>query len=247
MQAFDDCVCIAQARVIAGRQKEPHVCTIAFHEPTSSFLRFCLPFAGRKLISIRRWHRFRFYGSKEDLEPRETRRETYHFGGANITGGAISQADKNKIHRLMLSTYKLERDLNIDRDSIGICVPHGPLVVTQVPLDPDNEKDRREFQFIENMKTHGRWYPNFRLVLSGKRMVDNNLRDFRKTLLAWDFFEAYRRGEVNPVDALATYKEPYIILGNTMSYKNAFMAIGILSAPPGAIQACAIHQQLGLL
>jgi hypothetical protein len=29
---FEDCICIAQARVIEGKRKKAHICTIAYHQ-----------------------------------------------------------------------------------------------------------------------------------------------------------------------------------------------------------------------
>ena len=67
------------------------------------------------------------------------------------------------------------------------------------------------------------------------------------TVVAWDVYEAIRTGRSNPFQSIYGYRNPYFIIGNLATKRNAFIVVGVLSAPNGAIQRNAIHQQMSLL
>ena len=246
MQSFDRCICIAQARVIAGRVKEPHICTIAYHEPTDQMLRFCLPFRLNRTPDVKRWHRFDFQGDKSDLG-NDTRRETWHFGQVSRKHGAITDKAKAQIHRKILAHYRYEHELNEQKASIGILIPNGPLKLWQEHLSSSDPEDAVEIERGRLMADKGIWYPDFKVYIRGHRLIDGVRKPFQKMLVAWDVYEAIRIGKVNPFQAIYGYRNPYIITGNLATQRRAFICIGLLSAPDRAIQQSAINQQLTLL
>lgn len=231
---FKDCVCIAQARVIEGKRKKAHICTIAYHEPRDQFLRICLPFEKQGKSAIRRWHRFSFCGEKN---PQDTRSESYDFGELVSVQGKLSRNDQIQTHRRILSHYMYEDEMNEQKQSIGILLPKTSSLVFE-----KGELESREKEYQAIMRAKGIFFPSCKLYVSGRRTKDN--KQFRKQFLQWDVYEAMRKG-VDPFSTLQSFKEPYIILGNTPWTRNSFMAISILSAPPAAKQH-ALHQQLKL-
>jgi hypothetical protein len=232
---FKNCVCIAQARVIEGKRKKAHICTIAYHMDGDQFIRVCLPFSRDQETGIRRWSVFAFDGDKI---PNDTRAESYDFGRLLGVGDKLSEAHRQELHQLILSHYQYENELNEHRRSIGILLPlPGSLSFELSPLDT------REQEYRKLMAAKGIFFPDFKLYVCGRRTKDGN--PFRKQLLQWDVFEALRKG-VDPFSALNSYRDPYIIMGNTPWVRNAFMAVSILSAPPKA-KLSAHNQQLSLI
>lgn len=232
---FQDCVCIAQARVIEGKRKKAHICTIAYHEPTDSFLRLCLPFEKGKETGIRRWHRFSFEGSQHS---NDTRIESFEFGKLLSIRGRLNTNDQIALHRKILSLYRYESELNNDRKSIGLLVPEpGSLRFRQKPLS------EREQEYKLLMKEKGLFFPDYKIYVTGRSAQFKNR--FDKQLVQWDLFEAIRK-RIDPFPALTNFKNPYIIIGNTPWQRDSFMAISVLSAPNKVI--CHAHfQQLSLV
>lgn len=232
---FQDCVCIAQARVIEGRRKRAHICTIAYHPESAQFIRTCLPFAPGKETGVRRWTRFSFEAEKS---PTDTRAESYEFGALLERGSRVTGSERNALHSQILSSYRYEDELNQERRSVGVLIPEPGSLTFDL-----GELDGREEGYRQLMLEKGIFFPSFKVYVCGKRTKDGNR--FRKQLLQWDVIEAIRKG-VDPFSALASYRDPYIVMGNTPWVRNAFMAIGLLSAPPSA-KIAAFNQQLSLI
>lgn len=240
---FNDCICLAQARVIAGRKREPHICTIAFHEPSESFLRFCLPFQVNRTPAVKRWQRFAFRGDKEKLT-NDNRRETWHYGSVLGRSNTISQREQTGLHEKILRQYQYEHELNEEKSSIGVLIPAKGFKLWQEHLSPNDEADAKELERCKSMADKGIWYPDFKVKAKGHRMVDGSKKSFEKTVIAWDVYEAIRTGRSNPFQSIYGYKNPYFIIGNLASQRNAFIVVGVLSAPNTFIEKNAIHQQL---
>lgn len=232
---YDQCICIAQARVIEGKRKKAHICTIAYHQPTDDFLRVCLPFNKQSETGIRRWMTFAFDGEKTSSD---TRRESVAFGSLQRVGKRLTNAQRLELHTRILAHYKYEDELNEQRHSIGILLP----VPGSLSFDLQ-DLDERESEYRRLMADKGIFFPDFKIYVTGRRTKDGN--SFRKQLLQWDVVEAIRKG-VDPFSAISSFRDPYIIMGNTPWVRNAFMAVSILSAPPRTKQA-AHNQQLTLI
>lgn len=243
---FNDCICLAQARVIAGRKREPHICTIAFHEPSELFLRFCLPFQVNRTPAVKRWQRFNFQGDKESLT-NDNRRETWHYGSVLGKSATVSQREQTALHGKILRQYQYEHELNEERSSIGVLIPAKGFKLWQEHLSPNEPSDAKELERCKLMAEKGIWYPDFKVMAKGSRMVDGDKRSFKKTVVAWDVYEAIRTGRSNPFQAIYGYRNPYFIIGNLAAQRNAFIVVGVLSAPDGAIERSAINQQMSLL
>lgn len=249
MKTFDGCICIAQARVIAGYKREPHICTIAYHPDSDQFLRLCIPFVKGLSPTIKRWTVFSFEGTKEGLA-NDTREESWNL--VRVLGRpsrTLTAKEKAAIHRCILSSYKYESELNDQRDSIGLLVPvPETLRFTQERLSARRDDERKELERSAMLKEKGIWYPGFKVKVSGSYMKDGKRSHFNKQLLAWDVYEALRLGgNRDPFAAIDRYQHPYLIIGNLATQRRGWVAVGILSAPPGAIEECALHQQLALV
>lgn len=243
---FNDCICLAQARVIAGRKREPHICTIAFHEPSELFLRFCLPFQVDRTPAVKRWQRFDFQGNKENLI-NDNRRETWHYGSVLGKSATVSQREQTALHGKILRQYQYEHELNEEKSSIGVLIPAKGFKLWQEHLSPNEPSDAKELDRCKLMAQKGIWYPDFKVMAKGSRMVDGSKRAFKKTVVAWDIYEAIRTGRSNPFQSIYGYRNPYFIIGNLAKQRNAFIVVGVLSAPDGAIERSAINQQMNLL
>jgi hypothetical protein len=243
---FEDCICLAQARVIAGFKRDPHICTIAFHEPTKSFLRFCLPFQVNRAPAVKRWQRFSFEGSKDGLR-NDNRKESFHYGSVLSRSGTISKRDQTALHAKILSQYQYESELNKEKASIGILIPVRGFKLWQEHLSPNNDADKKELERCKMMASKGIWYPEFKVKAKGHRMIDGKKKSFEKTVVAWDVYEAIRSERSNPFQAIYGYRNPYFIIGNLATQRNAFIVVGVFSAPDGFIERNAINQQMSLL
>lgn len=232
MLTFKDCVCLAQARVIEGKRKKAHVCTIAFHQPTKNFVRLCLPFNSSQESRIRRWDNFSFVGQ---LDKNDTRKESVSFGKLLSVQGKVKEKDRPAIHRQVLAKYKHEAEYNEERESIGVLVfDKSTIRFKQKPLT------EREKEYRELMSRKGLYFPSYKLYIWGKSPQFKG--PFEKQLLQWDFFEAIRKG-IDPLHEFKRFKEPYAIVGNIPWQRKSFMAVSILSAPLGFVKY-AQEQQL---
>ena len=247
MSSFKDCVCISQARIISGRQKGTHICTIAFQPAEQKFLRLCVPYSRDRLPVLKRWSVFDFDGTKEGLK-NDTRDETWNAERVRPTHSLKDDSQaKRSIHASILSNYKYESELNSDRLSIGLLIPQkNSLKFYRENYSPSTKEDQKQLERGKYMADLGIWFPPYKVFVKGKRRCEGRVRAFTKQLLAWDVYEALRKNEVDPFAQIYDYTNPYMILGNLATQRRAFMVIGVLSAPPGYIEKYAIHQQLSL-
>jgi hypothetical protein len=248
MAVFDDCVCIAQARVIAGFKREPHICTIAYQPSKSQFLRLCIPFVQGQSPTIKRWRMFSFEGVKDGLG-NDTRDESWQLVRLlSYSRERITQRQQRELHCKILASYRYESELNEQRDSIGLLIPiHNSLRLIQDWLSPKSDDDAKELQRVAMLKEKGIWYPSFKVRVKGKYLKDGTPKSFDKQVLAWDVYEALRiGGNRNPFAAIYSYRNPYMIIGNLATHRNSWVVVGILSAPDHAIEHNAFHQQLAI-
>lgn len=211
-------VCLAQARVIAGRTRKPHVCTIALHNESGALIRVCLPFASRADLPIRRWTLFDL---ECDNDPRDQRDNTYSFGTAFV-GGSLSPANRFLVHQHLLSLTQPERIVNEQRKSINVLVPD-PTSVSYYVTD-----DEKAEQHKENCAKHGLFFPEVKVRVKGKTIEG---KPFDKQLVDWQVIETIRRGD-DPFGRLTRYALPYFITGNLAHQRNTFIAVSVFSAPP---------------
>lgn len=249
MQRFDDCICIAQARVIAGYKREPHICTIAYQPSSDQFLRICIPFVQGRSPVIKRWRLFSFEATKEDLA-NDTREESWNLKRLVASSRqVISDKAKAEVHSRILANYRYECELNDNRDSVGLLVPiPDTLKFTREHLSARRPDEAKELDRAQMLQEKGIWYPNFKVRIRGCYMRDGQRCTFNKQLIAWDVYEALRLGgNRDPFAAIDTYRNPYLIIGNLATQRKAWVVVGVLSAPDGAIERHAIHQQLALV
>lgn len=249
MERFNDCICIAQARVIAGFKRDPHICTIAYQPSTSQFLRLCIPFVHGRSPLIKRWRLFSFEATKEGLG-NDNRDESWNLVSmSHVDRKPITEKQRREIHCKILSTYKYESELNEQRGSIGLLVPiPESLRFTQEHLSARRPDEAKQLERVAMMKEKGIWYPSFKVRISGRYMKDGQAKQFHKQLIAWDVYEALRiGGNRNPFAAINTYRNPYLIIGNLAAQRNSWVVVGVMSAPDGAIENHALQQQLSLV
>ena len=246
MKTFKGCICIAQARIISGRRKGSHICTIAYHSEDDQFLRLCVPFSIGRSPVIKRWSVFDFDGTKDGLG-NDTRDETWNATQIRRQALEITAGDRNLIHSKILSQYKYESELNKNKSSIGLLIPDkSSLRFYKESYNPNDEKDLKKIERAKFMADQGIWFPEYKVMVKGTYQCEGRSKRFDKQLLSWDVYEADRRGNVDPFQQIYSYRNPYMILGNLATKRRAFMVIGIHSAPDGYIERYAINQQLAL-
>lgn len=247
MQTFSGCVCIAQARIIAGFKRDSHICTIAFQPSQSRFLRLCVPYVQGRSPIIKRWSVFDFDGTKETLPSIDTRDESWDALDIRRRSVDLTINEKARLHKSILSNYKYEAEVNRAKESIGILIPEPKSLRFQtIPLSPHEPKDQKKLERIAHMNEQGLWFPSFDVKVEGKYRQDGRSKRFAKKLLAWDVYEALRK-QLDPFQQIYKFRNPYMITGNTSQTRNGFMVIGVLSAPDRMIETCAINQQLSLV
>lgn len=249
MQHFENCICIAQARIIGGHKRPPHICTIAYHPSSDQLLRLCIPFVQGQSPSIKRWRQFSFVGTKDGMG-NDTRDESWNllrFTSTSTTPLPLNE--RRSVHCRILSSYRYEAELNQQKDSIGLLIPiPETLKFTQERLSSRREDEAKELDRALMLQEKGIWYPTFKIKVRGAFMREGKKCHFDKQIIAWDLYEALRLGgDRDPFQAIDTYRNPYLIIGNLAAIRNSFVVVGVLSAPDGAIERCAIHQQLALV
>ena len=238
---FKDCVVIAQARVIEGKKTPPHICNIVWDLIDNNFIRITCPFSFKEK-PLKRWEKFSFWGDKVNIIPGDTREETWGINNSSLRTDHIklNTAEKNELHKNILnnySKYNSEQKLNEDKKSIGILIPRKSALKIYRELCP------KEVERKKQMNQDGLYHSEYVYKITGKKLEKNiwfknkEQKNFEKTLIARDIIEVERqRRYVDLNNIIHSYKNPYIIIGNTPFKRNAFVAIGILSAPEKYIE-----------
>lgn len=216
-------ICLAQARVIGGNKKTPHICSICIDQDNEELVRVCLPFAARSLMPIRRWSEFTC-----DLEKQsnDSRKESYfiNLNGNNQYKGELSPSRKNLIHKQLAGFVKDEEVLICEGSTIGVKLVKN----IKLSFQSLSEKHVKIKQTMESK--YGLWYSEKTIKIVGEDFITS--KKFNRLLLDWNFAEAYRK--TNNVLAikqtLQSYKHPYLITGTTLQRRKSFMAISVLSS-----------------
>jgi len=247
MKVFNNCVVVAQARVIGGKRTPPHICTLAFDLEENTLIRICMLFEQFGINVARRWQRLKFEGDKDHLLHSDNRIESWGIrpGTLCVRDEKISDDEKVLVHEQLLEHWCSEEYLNEKKLSIGILIPQiGTLNVKKVELSEDKKNRAKEQSQI--LKKERYWLPSeWQLRIQGLRLnIDGSKTEFDKGCVAWDLYEAMRkRGEIE-----LSHKYPYLITGNVNSHRRSFVVIGILSAPKAlyekVIAKTAIHGKL---
>lgn len=216
-------VCLAQARVIGGNKKTPHICSICIDQENKELVRVCLPFAAKSLMPIRRWSEFTC-----DLEKQssDSRKESYfiNLNGNNQYKGDLSASRKNLIHKQLAGFVKDEEILISEGSTIGVKL----IKNVKLSFQSLSEKHVKIKQVMESK--YGLWYSEKAIRIVGEDFITS--KKFNRLLLDWNFAEAYRK--INDASAikeiLQSYKYPYLITGTTLQRRKSFMAISVLSS-----------------
>jgi hypothetical protein len=238
---FKDCVVIAQARVIEGKKTPPHICNIIWDLTDNIFIRITCPFY-KKEKPLKRWEKFSFWGDKVNIITGDTREETWGINNSSLRTDHIklNTTERNDLHKNILSTYSKynsEQKLNEDKKSIGILIPRKSSLKIYREICP------KEVERKKQMNQDGLYHSKYVYKLTGKKLEKNiwfknkEEKNFEKTLIARDIVEAERQKRDSDLNNIIhSYKNPYIIIGNTPFKRNAFVAVGILSAPEKYIE-----------
>tara|TARA_X000001382_G_scaffold15420_1_gene9831 strand:+ start:4986 stop:5723 length:738 start_codon:yes stop_codon:yes gene_type:complete len=234
---FNNCVVIGQARVIEGRKAKPHVCTLALNleakEEKDLLIRFCPVFKRRSLFP-KRWSYVSFIGTRKNkIHPTDKRYSSWGIDDEHpieIFPEKASQSERNQIHKLLLGSFLPEEKLNKERRSIGIMIPVKSMKFKWF----DDEGCKRHHK---NMDLY---HPDKKLMLLGKKNeLDGRLKNFKKTCVAWDVIEAYRKNN----QITLPHNNPYCLIGNVLNYQRSWVVVAILSAPDGYIDRYALKKE----
>jgi hypothetical protein len=234
---FNNCVVIGQARVIEGRKTEPHVCTLAINleakEEKDLLIRFCPVFDRKDYAFPKRWSHVSFVGTRDNKIHKRDKRysswgidEDYPFD----THEKVSGSERNEIHKLLLNNFLPEEELNKQRRSIGVMLPIKSMEFKWV-------KDESCERHHKNMDLY---HPERKLMVTGKKNeLDGRLKRFKKTCVAWDVIEAYRKNN----KIILSHNNPYCVIGNVLSHPISWVVVAILSAPDGYIDKYAFKKE----
>lgn len=217
-------ICIAQARVIGGNKKAPHICTISLDNDTGELVRTCLAFGNTAEMPVRRWSTFEVEVEKLSAD---TRPESYFIveHADNICGDKLTYSQQKIIHAHLLNLAVPEEQLIEQNKSIG--VKHvKDLKLHFLSLDTKH----KNIQKVMNTR-YGLWYADKMLRVSGKDSITG--KSFNRLLLDWPFMEALRKNMPhhdlrNSVDRM---QYPYLITGTHIRRRKSFMAVSVLSSP----------------
>ena len=223
-----DLICIAQARVIGGRKKLPHICSIAFDENAERLVRVCLPFDSSENMPVRRWTRF---SPHVEQTASDTRIDSF-FIDMNYDIPWKPGKPSRKLHEKLLALACPEDNLIEQGLTIGIKKVDSVKVYF-------HKLDEKHIRHRHNMSSkYGLWYPSKLLSIKGRDMLTQ--AGYSRLLLDWSFAETMRkelkRKPENEVkkdirNRLENYKHPYLVCGTTLQRRKNFMAISVLSSP----------------
>lgn len=217
-------VCIAQARVIGGNKKAPHICTISIDLDNGELIRTCLPFGSTSDMPVRRWSIFEVTVEKLSAD---TRAESYFIveSANNICGDKLTNSEQKYMHTHLLNLATCEEQLIEDNKSIGIKLVKD-LKLHFLSLDTKHKGIQR----VMNNR-YSLWYSDKMLRVSGADIITQ--KSFNRLLLDWPFMEALRKNMTYKDLRLAIdrMKHPYLITGTHVRRRKSFMAISVLSSP----------------
>lgn len=217
-------ICVAQARVIGGNKKAPHICTISLDADTGELVRTCLPFGNTSDMPVRRWSVFEV---KLEKLSADTRAESYFVveDADNVCGDKLTNSQQKTVHKHLLSLAVPEEQLIEENRSIGVKLIQD-IKLHFLSLDTKHTGIRH----VMNNK-YGLWYSDKMLKVSGKDLLTE--KPFNRLLLDWPFMEGLRKNM--PYSdlrfAVSRMKYPYLITGTHIRRRRSFMAISVLSSP----------------
>lgn len=217
-------ICIAQARVIGGNKKAPHICTISLDTDTGDLVRTCLPFGSSIAMPVRRWSAFEVTVEKLSAD---TRAESYFVveNAENMCGDKLTYSQQKAVHAHLISLAVPEEQLVDENRSIGVKLIQD-IKLHFLSLDTKH----RGIKSVMHNK-YGLWYSDKMLKVSGKDLLTE--KPFNRLLLDWPFMEGLRKNI--PYDdlrfAVSRMKYPYLITGTHIRRRKSFMAISVLSSP----------------
>lgn len=220
-------ICVAQARLIAGKNTKPHICSIALDREENKLLRVCLPYGSSFNMPVRRWSVFTVELEKQS---RDTRIESYFIRGH------IQDCEKGKgtpaLHRQLLNLAVPEAQLIDENRTIGIKKVDS-LKLHFLSLDERNKNiedvmhDEYDLSYIKKV-----------IRVSGTDSLTKE--NYKRLLLDWQLYETMRKqGNVeelsvtikNLKETIEKYRHPYFVTGTTRRRRKQFMSISILSSP----------------
>jgi hypothetical protein len=218
-------ICIAQARVIGGRVKSPHVCSVVFDNERETLLRTCLPMKRRDEMPVRRWTVFTAELERDYSDPRA---ESYiPVEGSIKETGVLNEAGKAFMHAGLVGMATPEDELVSAKASLGV-----KLVVPESLRFHVNTPDPHHLHIAEALGKLGIYYPSKSFKISGVDQITG--KRFNRMLLDWQIAERLRQNGENYSEikeVLSRYKHPYFIIGTTPKHQTSFMAISMLSSP----------------
>lgn len=220
-------VCVAQARLIAGRNTKPHICSIALDQEENKLLRVCLPYGSSFHMPVRRWSVFT---AELEKQSRDTRIESYFINGS------IQICEKGKgtpgLHRQLLNLAVPEAQLIDENRTIGV-KKIDSLKLHFLSLDERNNN-------IKNVMSDEYDLSYIRKVIRVSGVDSLTKEKYGRLLLDWQLYETMRKQRnieelsvtiKNLRKTIEKYKHPYFITGTTRRRRKHFMSISVLSSP----------------
>jgi len=213
-------IVVAQARPIAGRRKDPHVCTILLDPENQKLYRVTFEYTQ----SPRKWDKVRVNLYKAS---RDSRRESMFVTDVEFAN-KLNKKSQNIIHEQLLNMATSEqeaieegRSINVtkiksitlhrelwNKDNVHVKENSSKKGINLAPIQLRaictpfyvHKTPRMNRKYLE-------WGANYRLLIEGEKA-----------------FPSIKK-------AIASIKYPYLIVGNHRRHTKDFMAIAVMSSP----------------
>lgn len=213
-------IVIAQARPIAGRRRDPHVCTILLDPEAEKLYRVTFEYAQ----SPRKWDRVSVNLYKASTD---SRRESMFVTDVKLLS-KLSKKSQNIVHKQLLNMATSEQEAVEDGRSINVTK------IRSITLRKESwSKD--SIHVKENSSKKGINLAPIQLRAVCTPFYEHKSPQMNRKYLEWGAnYRLLTEGEQafpGIKKAIASIKYPYLIVGNHYRHTKDFMAISVMSSP----------------
>lgn len=213
-------VVVAQARPIAGRKKDAHVCTILFDPADSLLYRTRFPLGS----APRRWD---FVAANLYLSSEDRRRESRQVTDVEKLK-QLKTSEKTEVHRKLLNMALTEQEAIDGKLSINVSK------ISAVKLGAHTWNDGKDQRMIQNARRKGINIAPKKLKVICTPLYSHTTPNFHKTYLEWGANHRLIREGPSIIPELkhtiSSIKHPYLITGTHYRHTKSFMAIAVMAS-----------------
>lgn len=213
-------IVIAQARPIAGRKADPHVCSILFDPERMNLYRVRFSYEE----SPRKWE---MIAANLYKSHRDSRKESMYVTDLEIQR-KLTKAEQNNVHKSLLNSATSELEAVEDGRSINITK------IKTITLRRESYTSK-DINMRRNSYKKGIPLPPFKIKAVCELLYEHKSKQTNRLYLEWGAnFKLIRDGvkSFKEVKAsISSIKYPYLIVGSHHRHTKDFMAIAAMSSP----------------